>query len=644
MLEAGAVIASASDCVKIWDARTDHLHLNSHYTTENLSGGSSFKDVSWNVNNSKLACIANGSGIVLYNFQEGVKNEGKELSKSKEQTAVCYGSGKNELFSGGVTGDINQWNCSTNELTNTFTSTHSSAVRRLAKMGDKIVSASATGELFIWQTDTASVLTKLKTPKPKSIRGLEHSRYDRAMLSTTSDDGVVCLWDIEKQAIRHKFTSHNAPAMDLSFSTINALLLASGGLDKKIIFYDAQSKNIVQTFTSVQPVTAVCFLGNGMHVCAGTSMGNILLYDLRNNSAPLSSLHGHSTSVQRLVLQTLKERKKSSRTSSSKSSEKKLSRPREDAASRSLTHQPNEQQSITRVSRSSSSKKPAAKVPEAEPSLESSKGNTENLITPLKTPQNDKAPSLFTSVNRSIASPHHDTMGSYCEGIFSPIANVNGSIQEDSFLNQDRTKSINAYRSSSTRLNSSNPALISATPDSKPTNGGLEKESDSNVDAAHGRLTNGAGLDEARDLPKNTKNVYSSTPVNPLTNLNPSLSNDTDSAGTSHRLSIPTEDAPFSTPRNSKQGSATITPNTTHTSNPFQYQLDFLQNSVRDLVEEHEDNIREELKHLHLQMIKMFAEQNEVIRHLAEQCSVNPLLLQEIERLRNENDRLRRKF
>lgn len=636
MLDAGCAFASASDCIKIWDSTADHLHLNTHYTTEGFAGSSSFKDVSWNVNNTRLACISNGNGIILYNFQEGVKNEGRELSKSKEQTALCFGGTKDELYSGGATGDINQWDCNTFELVKTYSNTHGSAVRRLTRLGEKVVSASATGDLYIWQTTTSSILTKLKTAKPKSIRGLEYSKYDKTMLSTTSDDGAVSLWDVEKETIKHNFSSHSAPAMDLSFSTINALLMVSGGLDKKVIFYDAQAKNIVKTITSVQPITSVCFLGNGMHVCAGTSMGNILLYDLRNNSEPLTNLHAHSTSVQRLVLQTLKERKRSSRTSS-RLSEKKTSRLRQESTSKQSTTQPSDQQRSVKKSQDTSYKRSSQRIIEMEndhEQLKTAARKTPQVSTQNVFNENTLPRDLQTPVHGTLSSDR-DTLGSYCEQLFSPLGSINGSIQNESIQQRIYTKSKqpNSSRQNTPISHSTSKSVDIHIPDETGAN----------------RLhTPSAGNHIAMNSIGDTNSTHhkplsSSTPANAV--CQPSLPQCHDeSALPSCQSNTPAHDVLLATNVSGIQNGSHPVLTNSQVSMTFQYQLDFLKNTVYDLVQDHEENVRDELRHLHLQIIKMFAEQNEVIKQLAEQCSVNPLLLQEIERLRDENDRLRRKF
>jgi len=51
------------------------------------------------------------------------------------------------------------------------------------------------------------------------------------------------MWDTNGRKLITSFTNdHKAPATGLSFSPVNEMLLVSVGLDKKIVFYDAQGK------------------------------------------------------------------------------------------------------------------------------------------------------------------------------------------------------------------------------------------------------------------------------------------------------------------------------------------------------------------------------------------------------------------
>ena len=77
----------------------------------------------------------------------------------------------------------------------------------------------------------------------KTIHALHYSRFKKALLGSVSDDGAMNIWDTNTKKIVASFPDqHRAPATDICFSPMNDMLLASTGLDKKIIFYDVLGK------------------------------------------------------------------------------------------------------------------------------------------------------------------------------------------------------------------------------------------------------------------------------------------------------------------------------------------------------------------------------------------------------------------
>ena len=57
------------------------------------------------------------------------------------------------------------------------------------------------------------------------------------------DDGSVSLWDTLQGKPYHNFAQiHSAPSMDLIFSPLNDLVLASVGLDKHLMVFDVKRR------------------------------------------------------------------------------------------------------------------------------------------------------------------------------------------------------------------------------------------------------------------------------------------------------------------------------------------------------------------------------------------------------------------
>uniref|UniRef100_H2YEJ5 Uncharacterized protein n=1 Tax=Ciona savignyi TaxID=51511 RepID=H2YEJ5_CIOSA len=76
----------------------------------------------------------------------------------------------------------------------------------------------------------------------------------------------------------------------------------------------------------------------------------------------------------------------------------------------------------------------------------------------------------------------------------------------------------------------------------------------------------------------------------------------------------------------------------------FQYQATYLRNSVKELVDELGDDIRSQVNEVFTEMVKLFLFQEDLIRELLVQrrCGINEQLLDELERLKQENEKLRR--
>lgn len=75
------------------------------------------------------------------------------------------------------------------------------------------------------------------------IHDLRLSVLKRSLLGSVSDSGTIALWDVNNFKEIHSFDSaHKAPGSGLAFSPVSQLLVASVGLDKKIVCYDTASK------------------------------------------------------------------------------------------------------------------------------------------------------------------------------------------------------------------------------------------------------------------------------------------------------------------------------------------------------------------------------------------------------------------
>lgn len=203
------------------------------------------------------------------------------------------------------------------------------------------------------------VVATLNSPTNQPIRALQHSPHRKHQLATIGDQGVrvgdigiglmtavvqrLVLWDSTELNVIASFDAHSAPACrsvqchlthwssrvslcSVHFSPLNKLLLASAGLDRKILFYDSNDRKVhplprnlrsgmydilcincpvtalrlknsvckvIKSIDAEAPLTGMSFLDDGVMVAAGTTSGLVLIYDLRRGAAPLMRINAH---------------------------------------------------------------------------------------------------------------------------------------------------------------------------------------------------------------------------------------------------------------------------------------------------------------------------------------------------------------
>ena len=140
--------------------------------------------------------------------------------------------------------------------------------------------------------------------------------FQPSFLAASCESGVLSFWDCNTNKNVFSLSPHLAPAKDISFSPINANLLLSVGLDKKLVCCDPTTRKTVMTLQTEYPLTCVDFHHDGVSLAVGTSHGKVLQYDLRNPKAPESCITAHNSSVSSAVFKN----KPQSRLSSSSSS------------------------------------------------------------------------------------------------------------------------------------------------------------------------------------------------------------------------------------------------------------------------------------------------------------------------------------
>lgn len=320
-------LVSTGDCVKIWDAV-------SMATLEQFNPHSSSHPIAqacWSSNNQYLVSASSSGDKVVVSSLKSSPVPVVELAEGKKQTRVCLSSSSQFLVSGGLDHCVHIWDLKTKRLHRSLED-HREEVTCVSfnSHDTHIASGSTSGDLVLHSLVTNVSSQPFGHGSNQPIHDLRLSPLKRSLLGSVSDSGTVVLWDSNTQRELRVFESaHKAPGSGLAFSPASELLVVSVGLDKKIICYDTASKILVRSFRAESPLTAVDFLPDGTGLVVGSTQGKIYQYDLRNSSAPTRITAAHKTSVTSLRFQSSVKHKSSkmgsSRVSSSKKSSSKLS-------------------------------------------------------------------------------------------------------------------------------------------------------------------------------------------------------------------------------------------------------------------------------------------------------------------------------
>ncbi|KAI4587836.1 hypothetical protein MJG53_020514 [Ovis ammon polii x Ovis aries] len=293
--------ASSGDDVKIWDASSMTLvdKFNPHTAPHVISS------VCWSSNNNFLVTASSSGDKIVVSSCKCKPVPLLELGEGQKQTCVSLNSTSMYLVSGGLNSTVNIWDLKSKRVHRSLKDHKDEVTCVTYNWNDcYVASGSLSGEIILHSVTTNLSSTPFGHGNNQSIRHLKYSLFKKSLLGSVSDNGIVTLWDVNSQSPYHNFDStHKAPASGICFSPVNELLFVTVGLDKRIILYDTSSKKLVKTLVADAPLTAVDFMPDGATLAIGSSRGKIYQYDLRMLKSPIKTISAHKTSVQCIAFQ-----------------------------------------------------------------------------------------------------------------------------------------------------------------------------------------------------------------------------------------------------------------------------------------------------------------------------------------------------
>ncbi|KFW77943.1 Protein NEDD1 [Manacus vitellinus] len=652
-MQEGIRFASAGDDIKIWDSSSLTVveQFNPHTPSHPVSS------LCWASNNRYLATAsAAGDKIVV----SSCKNKPVplfEIAEGAKQTCVSLNSSSSYIVSGGLDSTVNIWDLKSRRIYRSLKD-HKDEVTCIAYNWNDgyIASGSLSGEIILHSVTTNLSSTPFGYGTRQPIRHLKYSSFKKSLLGSVSDSGNVTLWDVNSQNPYHSFeNTHKAPASEICFSPVNKLLLVTVGLDKRVILYDTLSKKLLTTIVADFPLTTVDFMPDGTTLAIGCSRGKICQYDLRQLTSPVKTVIAHKGCVKCIRLQFSSTSFKSNL---SGSSNKPVSKRVEVKAGSNLGGIQNT--GIKNIASQTSATVSSHLM------LPSENKGGEILQEKTGLPHScslDVIPSKETDHGKSAELNSFDHLGRGSLGdMFSPVRDdiITNRGTEDlqgkgsglDFLPQlpaafqvkrspvgssaqgVQSSPINALVGSPIKEEEEHPEtdikkISLGKQETKEVLKQVSKPSSSNIESITLSSPPSSTLDTNERLMKNIQaHPACDLPVNGTTSTSPKITSPV-TAGVASSLSEKIVETIGSS-----------RPNAPLTS----MQINFIQNMIQETMDDFREACHRDIVNLQVEMIKQFHMQLNEMHALLERYSVNESLVAEIERLREENKRLRTHF
>ncbi|XP_026167096.1 protein NEDD1 isoform X2 [Mastacembelus armatus] len=654
-------LVSTGDCVKIWDV-VSMVPLE-QFTPHDISHP--VAQACWSSNNQYLVSASSGGDKLVVSSLKTTPVPLVELAEGKKQTRVCLSSSSQFLVSGGLDHCVHIWDLKTKRLHRSLKDHKEEVTCVSFNANDSyIASGSTSGDLVLHSLTTNLSSKAFGHGSNQPIHDLRLSMLKRSLLGSVSDSGTVVLWDANTQKELHVFDSaHKAPGSGLAFSPASELLVVSVGLDKKIVCFDTASKIILRSIRVDSPLTSVDFTLDGTGLVVGSTQGKIYQYDLRNSSAPTRITVAHKTSVTCLRFQSNSRHKSSklgsTRISSSKRSSTKLSSSQQDSTP-SSGPAPYRQVTgtggagVEGMSREAEGQQGTEQLPVVE-KVSSAGRNSLDIFSPARDDSRTPGTTGDTLFGRT-HGPSLEMVSREGEGqqvigrasldIFSPVRDSHSS------SSSHRKTPLGTLGTSAGQCYS--PLSVFQTPQPIKEEETLPAATAEPRDSRKSDKNSNSSLEGGgQTTPTSSPQTNQSQPAPPFFTPEPSLRR---ANGIQAQLSYdtPVQTAPPTStaagPALSAAMSSSLSQNIVEVvgqggAAPLtSLQIHFIQNMIHETLEDFRDTCHRDIVNLQVEMVRQFYIQLNEIHSLIEKYSVNESLVEEIEKLREENRRLKANY
>ncbi|XP_064307436.1 protein NEDD1 isoform X2 [Phalacrocorax carbo] len=659
-MQEGIRFASSGDDVKIWDSLSLTVveQFNPHTPPHPVSS------LCWASNNRYLATASAAGDKIVVSSCKTKPVPLFEIAEGAKQTCVSFNSSSSYIVSGGLDNAVNIWDLKSRRIYRSLKDHKDEVTCVTCNWNDcYIASGSLSGEIILHSVATNLSSSPFGYGSHQPVRHLKYSSFKKSLLGSVSDSGNVTLWDVNNQNPYHNFeNTHKAPASEICFSPVNKLLLVTVGLDKRIVLYDTSSKKLLTTIVADSPLTTVDFMPDGTTLAIGCSRGKICQYDLRQLTSPVKTVLAHKGCVKCIRLQFSSTFSKSNLTGSSN---KPVSKRVEVKAGSNLG-------GIQNIGVKTVASQASATVSSHLTLPNENKGG-EVLQEKTGFPHSsslDVIPSKETDHGKSANLNSLDDVGRSSLGdMFSPIRDdfITSKTNEDphgkegsdfqpylldlDFLPQLTTAlpvKRNPVSSGAQGIRSSPLHALVGSPIK-------EEEEHPETDTKKISLGKQESKEVLKQLSKSSSSSAESVTLSPPTSSTAVKATDTNERPVKNIQAHPAYDLPINGPKMTSPVTVGVasslsekiveTIGSSRANAPLtSIQINFIQNMIQETMDDFREACHRDIVNLQVEMIKQFHMQLNEMHTLLERYSVNESLVAEIERLREENKRLRTHF
>ncbi|XP_064417871.1 protein NEDD1 isoform X2 [Latimeria chalumnae] len=649
--------ASSGDDIKIWDSSSLTVveQFNPHAASQGVSS------LCWSSNNHFLISASAAGDKVVVSSCKSKPVTILELADGKEQTCVNLNSNSQYLVTGGLDNTVNIWDLKSRRLYRSLKD-HKDKVTSVSFNSNDcyIASGSESGEIILHSITTNFSSAPFGHGSSQPVRDLRYSLFKKSLLGCVSDSGTTTLWDVNTQTPYHAFeNAHKAPSSGLCFSPVNELLFVTIGLDKRIICYDTSSKMLLRTVVAEHPLTAVEFMPDGAMIAVGSSRGRIYLYDLRMLTSPLKSIGAHKTSVKCLKCQSSTTQVKSSgfKASASKMPSSALAAASKRAATKTSNTTGGSQNAgiVREIPNKMAEAVPAPPQPLAVTEGSGPDASQDKTELPHSTSLDvipSKENDLVKSADSTSYLKNFDSLGkSSWSDLLSPVRDGLDFLTQSNSSFSTRRNPVGASTQGS--FNFSPLHIFGGSPQ-------IIKEEEENpeqnvkIKAPYGKQEPKESLNQlVRFNSSSMESVSLGTPLSCSTEKTPETRGKDIQAQLLY--DFPVNGTLEPNPRITSSVTAGVASSLSEkiagsingdgTSAPLtSVQIHFIKKMIEETLEDFREACHRDIVNLQLEMIKQFHLQLMEMHSLLERYSVNGTLVEELEKLREENKRLQTKF